>query len=88
MLKEYPKFERGEIEQFYKSISKKEKLMLDEYLIYRKARGLVSEAKIKDTRRYLLHMRCILQKELKEIDLKDLRNLLAIINSSRLVNIR
>jgi integrase len=84
MLKEYPEFKRREIEEFYKTISKKEKGMLDDYLIYRKARGLISEEKIKDTRRYVLHIRCILQKELKEMELKDLRNLLAIINNSRL----
>lgn len=86
MLKEYPEFKRGEIEEFYNRISKNEKSMLIDYLAYRKARGITSDEKLKDVRRYIVHLRYILQKEFESMDLKDLRNLLAIINSSRLSN--
>lgn len=86
MLKEYPKFERGEIEEFYKRLSKNEKSMLNDYLAYRKARGITSEEKLKDVRRYILHIRYILQKEFEGMDLKELRNLLAIIGCSKLSN--
>jgi len=84
MLTDNTKFERGEIEDFYKRLSKNEKSMLNDYLAYRKARGITSEEKLKDVRRYILHLRFILQKEFGGMDLKDLRNILAIIGSSRL----
>lgn len=84
MLKEYPKFKRNEIEKFYNSLPGKEKTIIKDYLEYRRARGITSEETINDVRRYMLHIRYILQKEFKQIDLKDLRTLLAIINSSRL----
>lgn|GEM_PF-818572 len=84
MLKEYPVFKRGDIEEFYNILSRNEKNMLNEYLAYRKARGITSEEKLKDVRRYILHLRYILEKEFGEMDLKDLRNILAIIGGSRL----
>ena len=84
MLKQYPKFKRGEIEEFYKRLSSSEKALLEDYLDYRKARGIESKEKLLDVRRYMLHIRTITQKEFKALDLKDLRSLLAVINSSRL----
>ncbi|MDP2938763.1 MAG: tyrosine-type recombinase/integrase [Candidatus Omnitrophota bacterium] len=84
MLKEYPKFKRGEIELFYNSLSKNEKELLSDYLEYRKARGITTEEKVKDIRRYWLHVRYILQKEFAGMNLKDLRGLLVIINNSHL----
>jgi len=84
MLEEYPKLKRGEIEWFYTRLPQKEKNELKNYLEYRKARGIQSEDKVKDVRRYILHIRFILQKPLHEINLKELRRILAIINSSRL----
>ncbi len=84
MLKLYPTFRKGEIEEFYNKLSKTEKDIISDYLVYRKARGCGSEEKLKDIRRYLLHLRFLLQKEYKEMNLKDLRNALAIINTSRL----
>lgn len=84
MLKEYPKFMKGEIEEFYNGLARNEKSMLNDYLAYRKARGITTEEKVRDVRRYMLQLRYILQKEFKVIDLKDLRNILVVINSSRL----
>jgi integrase len=86
MLKEYPKFKKGEVEEFYNSLSEAEKGLIKDYLEYRKARGIGTTEKIKDLRRYMLHLRYILNKEYKQIDLKDLRSLLAIINNSYLSN--
>lgn len=84
MLKEYPRFKKNEIEEFYISLSKKEKAMIEDYLVYRRARGITTEEKVLDLRRYILQIRYIVQKELKEIDLKDLRSLLVVINNSHL----
>lgn len=86
MLKEYPKFRRGEIEEFYKKLPAKEKKSIEEYLTYRKARGVGTENKLKDIRRYILHLRYILEEPFEKIDLAKLRGLLAVINSSRLTN--
>lgn len=86
MLKTYPEFKKGEIEQFYKSLSKKEKDIFEDYLTYRKARAQpsLSIEKIKDIKRYMLQLRYILEKDFKSTDLKDLRGLSAIIKSGRL----
>lgn len=84
MRKEYPKFKRGEIEEFYKHLPRNEKNMLNDYLAYRKARGITSEEKLMDVRRYILHLRYILEKEFRTMNLKDLRSILALISSSRL----
>lgn len=84
MLKDYPRFKRGEVESVYKNISNTEKKTLKEYLVYRKARGLNSDDKVNDVRRYLLHLRHILGKDFKKITLQEYREILALINSSGL----
>ncbi len=84
MLKSYPKLKKGKVEDIYKNIPSSEKKKIGEYLTYRRARGLNSEDKVKDVRRYILHLRHILQKDFKKITLKDYRNILAIINNSKL----
>lgn len=80
MLKNYPKFKRGQIEEIYKKLKKSERDFIEEYLDYRRARGINSDDKIKDIRRYTIQLRHIIQKEFKKLDLKDLRSLVAIIN--------
>ncbi len=84
MLKEYPQFKKGEVEEVYSRLSKSEKELLKDYLTYRKARGLKSDDKVNDVRRYILHLRYIFDKDFKKVDLKDLREILSIINSSKL----
>jgi len=84
MLKAYPKFKKGEVEEVYKNISKAEKKTLKEYLIYRKARGLNSDDKVNDVRRYILHLRHILGKDFKKITLQEFREILSLVNSSGL----
>jgi len=82
MLKEYPKFRPMEIEEFYAKLPQNEKEMLKDYLAYRKARGITTETTISDIRRYVLHMRYILEKDIRKMDLREMRNLLAVINTS------
>ena len=83
MLKDYPKFVRGQIDEYFDTLPSTEKKIIKDYLEYRKARGLVSEEKVRDVRRYILHLRFIIDKNFKEIDLETLRSLLAIINSTK-----
>lgn len=87
MLKEYPRFERGQIQEFYSKLPKEEQQLFSDYITYRQARGLNNLGKAQDTRRYLLHLRFILEKPLTKIDLRDLRGMLSIINSSWLADI-
>lgn len=84
MKKRYPKFKRGEINDFYESLPKVEKDLFNDYLQYRKARGVSTESKVQDIRRYLLQLRFILDKNFKNMDLKELRELLVLINQSQL----
>lgn len=84
MKEKYPKFKRFEIEEYYEKLPKKEKKVIEEYLQYRKARGVSSDNKLKDIRRDILHLRFIIEKDFDKIDLKDLRNVLAVIQSSHL----
>ena len=82
MLSQYPKFKRNDIENHYKKLPKAEQTIIKEYLDYRRARGVTTEQKIEDIRRYITQIRVILDKNFNKIDLKDLRILLAIINQS------
>ncbi len=84
MLKTYPKFKRNEIGKYYKKLPTTEKTIIKDYLEYRTARGVTSERKIKDIKRVVLQVRYIIKKNYNEIDLKDLRGFLSIINQSRL----
>jgi len=84
MLESFPHFERGQIDEFYKTISKQNKELLEEYFEYRRARGVNTDDKIKDIRRFLLQFKFIIKKEYKALDLKDLRKFLALLNSSYL----
>lgn len=87
MRNEYPRFKRGEIEGVvWAKLPQKEKTMIEEYLIYRKARGVGTESKLQDIRRVIMQLRYILDKPFDDIDIKDLRRLLGIIQDSNLTN--
>jgi len=86
MLKEYPKFKRGEIWRFYDKLSSSEKKLLEDYITYRKARGVSAERDLLDIKRYILQLRYILQKDLRKINLNEVRQITAIINTSWLKN--
>jgi len=82
MLKEYPKFKRNEIWKFYDELPNSEKKFFEEYSTYRKARGISAENDVNDVKRYILQLRYILQKDLRNIDLNEVREITAIINTS------
>jgi len=90
MLKTYPKLEKGsknkkgEVILFYDNLPKKEKEELNEYLNYRKGQGAKNQATLKDILRYMLHVRIILRKPLGETNLRDLQQLMGILESSGL----
>lgn len=86
MLKEYPKFKRGEIWKFYDKLSSSENKLIEEYITYRKARGVSAARDLLDIKRYILQLRYILQKDLRKIDLNEVRQITAIINTSWLKN--
>lgn len=86
MLKEYPKFKRGEIWGFHDKLSSSEKKLLEDYITYRKARGVSAERDLLDIKRYILQLRYILQKDLRKINLNEVRQITAIINTSWLKN--
>ena len=84
MLDKFPKFKRGEMDMFYEILPKKDKKLLKDYFEYRRARGVNTDDKIKDIRRFLLQFKFIIQKEYKTFNLKDLRQFLALLNNSYL----
>jgi len=81
MIRKYPDFKRGELVSFFEGLSSKEKKDLEEYLNYRYARGC-SELKGRDVKRQILQIRLLFGKDLKDFELKDLREVLALLNSS------
>jgi len=86
MLKTYPKFKRNAIEEHFKPLKESNLTIIKDYLEYRKARGVASERKINDIRRTIIQLNYIIQKDYNEIDLKDLRGFLALLNTSHLTN--
>jgi len=83
MLKQYPKFKIGEINLFAETLTKREIEQIDDYLVYRGARGLKQEGSLKDLRRMLLQIRYVFEKPLTQIDLKLLREFLAVLNREK-----
>lgn len=86
MLNEYPKFKRGEIWTFYDKLPESERKFLQQYITYRKARGISREQDLQDIKRYMLQLRFILQKDIRKITLNEVRELTALINTSWLKN--
>jgi len=84
MLNRYPKFKRNEIEDYYNKKSVVLRSTVQDYLQYRKARGVTSERKIADIRRTIIQFHYIFQKDYNKITLKDLREYLALLNTSYL----
>jgi integrase len=86
MLKRYPKLEAGEIKKYSESLDKKEQDLIEEYIIYRKARGLNEAESHRYIRRVLGQMRYALEKPFKKMDLKDMREILALIVGSEMTS--
>jgi len=89
MLERFPHFERGQIDEFYETLSTKNKTIVKDYLEYRRARGVNSENKIKDIRRFIIQFKFVIEKGIKDFTLKDLRGFLALLNNSYLsINVK
>lgn len=86
MLKEYPKFKRNAIWKFYEQLDKQEKKLLEDYIIFRKARGVSADRDLLDIKRYMIQLRYILEKDMRKISLNEVRHITAIINTSWLKN--
>jgi len=71
----------GAIAKYSDKLDKKEKELIEEYIVYRKARGLNGEDSYNHLRRVLGQMRYALNKPFKQMDLKDMRELLSLIVS-------
>jgi len=86
MLKEYPKFEKGQVETIFSDLSKKEQELINDYLDYRKSRGL-SERSLKDLRRYIIQIRHIIGCNFNKLNThKDLVRLSNIVKDAYLSN--
>ena len=83
MLKEYPKFERGEAEAFFNRLSKQEKQELEDYVKYRQARGITTDNPLNEARRHVIHLRYILKEKIDNLDLKKLREYLALLTATK-----
>lgn len=86
MLKQYPHFKRGQAEKEFKKLPKAEQKLIEDYIFYRKARGL-GESKAKDLRRFLIQIRVLLDENFKDCDnLEKISQLAVKINESFLAN--
>jgi integrase len=83
MLKEYPEFDRGETEAYFLKLTKQERQEIEEYEKYRQARGVSAENSLKEIKRHIVHLRFILNEKFENLDLKKLREYLALLNSAK-----
>ncbi len=82
MLKKYPKFKRGQAETVFNKLSEAEQKLIEDYLFYRKSRGLGNS---NDLRRYIIQVRKIIDCDFKKFDTLDkLSRLSVLINESYL----
>lgn len=80
MLKEYPKFGRNGLENFYSKLDSSEQQDINEFLAYC---GIsAAEKKLKDIKRNIIQFRYTLDKTFNSIELKDLRDFLYLLNKS------
>lgn len=84
MLGQYPKFKKGQVEDIYNKFPKEDKKFIENYLFYRKSRGLENT---NDLRRYLIQIRNIIQVSFNKFDtLEDISKLAVLIDKSYLSN--
>lgn len=81
MLKKYPKFLRGQLQEIYESFSSDEKKVIENYLNYRKIESK-SESKIKDYRRYITQFKHIIEKNFDNITYQDIIEFLSLLNQT------
>lgn len=84
MLKNYPKFKRGECEKIYSRFSDAEKKLISDYLFYRQSCGLENPS---DLRRYIIQIRHCIEMDFKEFkQLEQHSRLVVLIKQSHLSN--
>lgn len=79
MLEKYPRFKKGEIEKIYKKLPIQEKKFIEDYIFYRKANGLNAQAKINDTRKFIIQLIYVLGGSIKNCDTLDKANRLSVL---------
>lgn len=82
MKSEWTSFKRNEVWDFYESLKEEEKDLIEKYIVYRKARGIISKTKIEDTKRRIIQYRFIFEKPLSKMTLDDYRSFGALIHNS------
>src|SRR3989339_86455 len=81
MLKEYPTYERGEVVEIHKKLKKEQKEIVKDYLQYRA--GSCAPRKLEDIKRHVVSWHHIFEKDYDNINLKDIRDFLALLNNSK-----
>jgi len=84
MLKQYPKFKRGEVDKIYKKLPKTEQKLIQDYLFYRQAGGLTNTS---DLKRLMIQIRHIINCNFKDFKtLEQHTRLIVLIKESYLSN--
>ena len=78
MLKEYPKYKKGEPERIYNSLKKDDKKCIDDFL----ATISASDRKKKDMLRSIIQFRHVIEKPFNEIDKADLKKFIPLLDKS------
>ncbi|MBU3913611.1 MAG: site-specific integrase, partial [Nanoarchaeota archaeon] len=82
MLKEYTPITTDEKEKILGKLPKSEQKDINDYLNYRKSRGLNALSKIGDVRKDIIHLRHTSQKDLSKLDITEIIKLSSLVKSS------
>lgn len=80
MRDKYPEYKRGELDLFYSKLPKKDKEVLDNFIL--SCKTSVNENKAKDIRRCVLQLRHITNKTFDALSIDELRHFLVLLNQS------
>lgn len=80
-MKEYPTFKRGEVKKYFEKLPKSQKAIIEDYVKYVSITSS-SQRRLENVKRSLTQFRMLTNKPLDKITLKDLRDFLALVNSS------
>jgi len=85
MLSAYPKFKRaktGQPNKEFLALPRVEQKLIEDYIQYRKGRGLNDVGKIRDLKLVMTQLRYLLEEDLRRINLDKLRKMLGVISSN------
>lgn len=85
MQKTFISFQRGQSQEVYESLSKKEKQIIDDYVKYVSITSS-SQKRLENNRRTLIHFRFMVEKDFDKVNLQDLRDYLALMKASTITN--